>query len=147
VQAFREARTAFSKPAATTQVDEHITAHYPTPPTLTQALKRTVAGWCSEAARFRMRICPCPMASMRARVAEQQAKDDAKKANKQAANAKAEQNKWRKKAQCVRACVTCVRDVRSFLVSCFVFSVGTIGCGCRGGGAGGGGGCRGDGLL
>ena len=29
-------------------------------PTLTQALKRTVAGLCSEAARFRKRICPCP---------------------------------------------------------------------------------------
>ena len=70
-----------------------ITAHYPTPPTLTQALKRTVAGWCSEAARFCMRICPCPMASMRARVVEQQAKDDAKKAKEQAAKAKAEQNK------------------------------------------------------
>ncbi len=57
---FKEAWTAFSKQGATTQVDEHITSHYPTAPTLTPALKRTAAGWCSEEARCRTRICPCP---------------------------------------------------------------------------------------
>ena len=57
---FKEAWTAFSKQAAATQVDEHITAHYPTAPTLTQALNRTVAGWRTESARFHTRICPCP---------------------------------------------------------------------------------------
>ena len=57
---FKEAWTAFSKPAATAQVDEHITGHYPTAPTLTQTLTRTVAGWRTETARFRTHICPCP---------------------------------------------------------------------------------------
>jgi flagellin-specific chaperone FliS len=55
---FKEAWTAFSRQAATKQVDEHIIAPYPTS-TLMQALTRTVAGWRTEAARFRTHICPC----------------------------------------------------------------------------------------
>lgn len=55
----KEAWKVFIKQAANTQVDEDFTAHYPTAPTLTQALKRTVDGWKTETARFRTRACPC----------------------------------------------------------------------------------------